>query len=77
MEQLGLEIGKSAWILDRGRWYVGVVEGAMGGTRFDKATRYMVRWGDGGCFGIKRGIRKLDELRPIDDSDPIASQLLW
>lgn len=63
------------WVLDRGEWYRGVVEGVIDGTRFDRALRYVVRWGDGGGFGIQGGVRRAHQLRLIDDGDRIGAQL--
>lgn len=64
------------WVLDRGEWYRGVVEGVIGGTRFDKDLRYAVRWGDGGGFGIQRGMRREHQLRLIDGGDRDGAQLI-
>ncbi len=45
------------WVLDGGKWYRGVVEGAVGKSEFGRSVRYSVRWWNGGGFGVRHGTR--------------------
>ncbi len=55
------------WILDRGKWYRGVVEGAVGKSEFGRSTRYSVRWWNGGGFGVRHGTRAELGIMSLDD----------
>lgn len=58
-------IRQAVWVQDGARWFRGAVEGALGGPLHDPGTLYVVRWWNGGCFGLKYGIRKSSQLLPV------------
>ncbi len=68
---MSFSAAEEVWVLDRDRWYRGVVEGVVGNTEFDKSVRYSVRWWNGGGFGVRHGTRTESGIMRLDD--PAAS----